>query len=304
MITVIKNIRCRIPENLPEEPSRLFHGRGATIPGYEFLTIDWYPPLVFITLYENRDQDWVDQLGKQLMSALAGQPEGIVVQVRGKDRVGAKLISGTAPKQCIIRENGLYYRIDPLAEQNIGFFPDMKLGRKLVRSISHNKKVLNLFAYTCSFSVAALAGGAKQVVNLDMNRNLLDWGKENHQLNQQDLRKVSFLPYNLFKSFGRLRQLGPFDLIIIDPPYQQGDSFKAAQDWPKMIRKLPELLTDSGQIIAAVSAPELGKEFLHQQFHKALPDAKLLSELIADEDFPEADPNKGLHILHYGMETA
>ena len=304
MNSALEKICNQFPADLPTEPCRLFHGRGATVPGCEFLTIDWYPPLVLITLYENRDSAWIDQLGEQLRSSFANQLAGIIVQSRASDRAGAKLLYGSIPEQCIIQENGLRYRIDPLAEQNIGFFPDMKSGRKLIYNISSNKKILNLFAYTCSLSVAAIAGGARQVVNLDMNRNLLNWGKENHQLNGHDLRDVSFLAHNLFKSFGRLRQTGPFDLVIIDPPYRQGESFQAERDWPKIITRLSKLLVANGEIVAAVSAPELGRQFLRDQFQTNLPQAKLLQELIADTDFPEADPDKGLHIQHYQLQDS
>lgn len=298
-----EKVFSQFPDLLPAEPCRLFHGRGQTVPEYEFLTIDWYPPLVLITLYENRDDTWINQLAEKLWQ-LSPQPEAVAVQFRGESRDGSCLVGGTLPDPLIIREHSLRYRLDPLAEQNIGFFPDMKPGRRLVQKIAEGKKMLNLFAYTCAFSVAAIAGGARQVVNLDMNRNLLERGRENHLLNDHDLRKVSFLPYDLFKSFGRLRQLGPFDLIVIDPPYRQGGNFKAERDWPKMIRRLPELLAPAGEIIAAVSAPELGRSFLRQQFRTNLPAVTLLTELTADSDFPEADPDRGLHLQHYRLENA
>ncbi len=304
MNSTLEKICKHFPADLPTEPCRLFHGRGATVPGCDFLTIDWYPPLVLIIFYENRDTTWIDQLGAQLIKVYSDQIEAIIVQSRASDRAGAKLFYGSIPEPCIIQENGLRYQIDPLAEQNIGFFPDMKPGRKLVRNISRNKKILNLFAYTCSLSVAAIAGGAQRVVNLDMNRNLLNWGKENHHLNGHDLRDVSFLAHNLFKSFARLRQTGPFDLVIIDPPYRQGGSFKAERDWPKIIKRLPSLLSRNGEIVAAVSAPELGRKFLRDQFQTNLPQAILLHELIADTDFPEADSDKGLHIQHYQLQDS
>ena len=291
-------------QHLGDEPYRLFHGRGQTIPGYEFLTIDWYPPLVLITLYEERGRDWVDRLAAGIKLHLNGKLEAAVVQVRGWDREAGRLLFGDLTERFIIREAGLRYRVDPLAGQNIGFFPDMRPGRRLVRDLSREKKVLNLFAYSCSLSVAAMAGGARQVVNLDMNRNLLELGRENHRLNGQDLRNISFLPYNLFKSFGRLKKLAPFDLVVIDPPYRQGTSFRAERDWPKILRKMPELVSPTGQVIAAVSAPELGRRFLAGQVSANLPDAQLLTERTANDDFPEADPDRGLHLQHYSLMSA
>ncbi len=174
----------------------------------------------------------------------------------------------------------------------------MATGRTYVRSIADGKTILNLFAYTCGFSVAAIAGGAKRVVNLDMNRRLLDRGRQNHLLNNQDLRNVAFLGHDLFKTFGRLKREGPFDLIILDPPFFQHGSFSAERDWPKMLRRLPELLVEHGEVLAAVSAPELGLSFLRQQIANTLPGAQILTHLTAGDDFPEQDPDKGLHLLH------
>lgn len=301
MKNILEYIAGRMPATLPAEPLRLLHGRGGTVAGGEFLTIDWFPPLLHMTLYDTRDQEWMDRLIDGLTRHCGEQVEGIVVQSRAASTARAELHHGTVPEPCLIRENDLQFIIEPLADQNIGFFPDMKPGRQLVRDLAVGKTVLNLFAYTCSLSVAAIAGGAARVVNLDMNRNLLDRGRENHRLNGHDLRRVAFLPHNLFKTFGRLRREGPFDLVILDPPYRQGESFRAERDWPKMIRKLPELLTAGGDIVAAVSAPETGRRFLLDQFSEYLPQAMLVTERTAGKDFPEADSDKGLHILHYRL---
>lgn len=284
-----------------QEPCRLFHGRGRTVPGYEFLVIDWYPPLAMVTLYESRNAAWLEKLKLALVSILGQNLQGISFQNRHRGDDNRSSAYGTVPKQMTVREDGLCYMIFPQAQQNIGFFPDMKNGRRLVRSLSSGKKVLNLFAYTCAFSVAAIAGGAREVVNLDMNRNLLDRGKTNHRLNNQDLRQVSFLPHNLFKTFGELKKRGPFDLVILDPPCQQGRSFRAHRDWPRIIKRLPGLLAGNGDIVAAVSAPELGRSFLRQQFTDNLPQAELRSELTAGSEFPELAPDKGLQIQHYRL---
>ncbi|MCT7000003.1 class I SAM-dependent methyltransferase, partial [Salmonella enterica] len=78
-------------------------------------------------------------------------------------------------------------------------------------------RVLNLFAYTCGFSVAAIEGGAEHVVNLDMARGVLSRGRDNHRLNGHDLSRVTFLGHDLFKSWAKVIHSGPYDLVIIDP---------------------------------------------------------------------------------------
>src|SRR3546814_19144674 len=93
----------------------------------------------------------------------------------------------------------------------------MRYVRRWVQGNAQGKRVLNLFAYTCGFSVAEIAGGAEHVVNLDMSSAALTRGRENPRLNGHDLSRVSFLGHDLFKSWGKVRKLGRYDLIIIDP---------------------------------------------------------------------------------------
>ena len=104
----------------------------------------------------------------------------------------------------------------------------MKPGRDWVRSRAAGKKVLNLFAYTCSLSVAAIAGGADTVTNLDMASAALATGRENHRLNfdPATCRRASYLAHNLFKSWGRLKRSPTYDLILIDPPSNQGGQLR------------------------------------------------------------------------------
>jgi 23S rRNA (cytosine1962-C5)-methyltransferase len=290
-----------VKHNLPDDSAnakRLFHGRGQTVPGLEAITLDWYPPLLVLTLYADFDEEWLQELSNGLQQLFGKRLDCLVCQQRRTKAEPARILYGSLPETSFAEEDGLRYLLDPLAHQNIGIFPDMTIGRAYVRTIAEGKRILNLFAYSCGFSVAALAGGAKRVVNLDMNRRLLDRGRKNHRLNEQDLSTVTFLGHDLFKSFGRLKREGPFDLIILDPPFFQHGSFKADRDWPKMLRRLPEILTNHGEILAAVSAPELGETFLRQQIADAFPDARTIAHLTAGDDFPEVDPDKGLHLLH------
>ncbi|MBE0501723.1 MAG: class I SAM-dependent methyltransferase [Desulfuromonadales bacterium] len=295
--TLLDIIKQNLPDASPDA-RRLFHGRGQTVAGLEAVTLDWYPPLLVLTLYADFDEKWLQQLSIGLQQLFEKRLGCLVCQQRRTAGGGGRILYGRLPEQSVAQENGLRYLLDPLAHQNIGIFPDMAVGRAYLRTIAEGKSILNLFAYTCGFSVAALAGGAKKVVNLDMNRRLLERGRQNHRLNEQDLRSVVFLGHDLFKSFGRLKREGPFDLIILDPPFFQSGSFSALRDWPKMLRRLPELLTDSGELLAAVSAPELGANFLRQQIDSAFPGAQILARLTGGADFPEQNRDKGLHLLH------
>ena len=283
------------------ESARLFHGRGHCFPGYEDLLIDWFAPVVMITLYCPRNENWLAQLITLLRSQLA-TVEAVILQERYLQNSPSRILFGELPEKVNAVEAGLEYRLRLNTAQNIGFFPDMAQGRCLVSEIAAGKKVLNLFAYSCSFSVVAISAGASQVVNLDMNRGALHLGRLNHQLNYLDLRKASFLSLNVFRSFSKLRKLAPFELIICDPPAAQGDSFQPQRDWPKLVQKLPSLLSPGGEILFCLSSPYLAPAGIQQLVQKFCRQAQLLNIYYSDDNFPERNQDKGLNILHYRVD--
>ncbi len=283
------------------ETRRLFHGRGQCFAGYEDLVIDYFPPVVMVILYRQRPQAWLEELTALLCSALSEPPRAILLQERFLPNGPSRLLQGDLPESLDAREAGLSFRLRLGEAQNVGFFPDMAVGRKLVRERAAGKRVLNLFAYSCSFSVAALAGGATQVVNLDMNRGALELGRRNHQINGIDLRRASFLSVEFFRSLGKVRKLGPFDLVICDPPASQGKSFTAERHWPKLVRSLPELLAPGGEIVACLNAPNLGPDYLDRLLVETFPLAENLGLYRPGEDFPEAHPECTVSLHHYQL---
>ena len=282
---------------------RLFHGRGQTFPGLEDVIVDYFAPVAHVILYEERPADWLEQLGACLRQELAECLEGVVVQQRFLPGAPSTLFWGRLPDLTTAVEDGLTYRLRLGQAQNIGFFPDMVAGRRWVRESAKGKRVLNLFAYTCSFSVAALAGGAEHVVNIDMNRGALELGRRNHSDNDIDPSLATFLPHDIFKSFGKLQRLGPFDLIVIDPPTAQGKSFQAEKDWARLLRRVPGLLNPGGKVLACLSAPQFPVSFLTDLFAECLPSGRLLERLSPGPDFPERYPDRGLKLLLYQLDS-
>ncbi len=283
------------------ESRRLFHGRGGTFPGLESIAVDWHPPVVLITLYSDLLEGELTALVKGLLATLGSSAEAAALQRRYLEDTPTEILHGKIPAEHFAREGGLRYRLRIGDAQNIGFFLDMGEGRKLIRDEAKGKKVLNLFAYTCSFSVAALKGGAKEVVNLDMNRGALQLGRENHLVNEIDLRNASFLNHDLFKSFGKVKRLGPFDLVIIDPPTAQGLSFTAERDWVKVIKRIPDFTTRGSRVLACLNAPHLASTFITDLVDEHLPGAILLKKFGSGDDFPEADFERGLKLLYYEL---
>ncbi len=83
-----------------------------------------------------------------------------------------------------VQEQGLKFKINLTDYLDTGLFLDHRITRALVRDESNEKKVLNLFCYTGSFSVYAAAGNATEIVSVDLSRTYLKWATENMELNE------------------------------------------------------------------------------------------------------------------------
>lgn len=286
---------------LPKSPydllqaQRLFHGRGHAYNNLEHITVDWLPPVILITLFSPESlidiEDFADWILLELPSC-----QSIQLQHRYELSGSFDVVRGDAIQQFSIQQDDLKFNIRLGQTRNTGLFLDMQNGRRWVQKNSNGKRVLNLFAYTCGFSVAAQAGGAKSVLNVDMSRTSLNTGRENHRLNEQSLDQVKFEKLNIFKSFSRFKKRGPFDLLICDPPTFQKGSVDIARDYPKVIRRLDQFMATKSALLLCLNSPELGRDFLIQQMAELAPRYVLIDEIKPPEVYLEAE-GKGLTIL-------
>ena len=284
---------------------RIFHGRGGRYPGCEHLLLDAYPPVWLLTAFEPVPQEQLDAVHASLVQRqqeiAPGQPLNWVYQCRGKGAPETRLMAGAVPERHVVREDGACYRVHLLKGQNHGFFPDMLEGRRWVRQFIpgvQRARVLNLFAYTCSFSVAALQAGARQVVNVDMSQPALATGQQNHQLNGIT-QGASYLAHDLFSTWGKVSRAGPYDLIIVDPPSYQKGSFIATKDYAKVMRRLPDLLMPGGHVLLCLNAPELGTAFLRDQMQELAPQLEYLRRVSNPAVFADVDEERSLKVLLY-----
>lgn len=288
---------------VPDETRRIFHGRGRCWAGLEHVTVDWLQGVVLVSLFREPAADELDGLLGMLTALTAEQAwkasgaHCLLLQHRYLPDSHMQPLLGGPIKEWVITEDGLRFKLDLGIKQNNGLFLDMRFGRRWVRQNAQGKRVLNLFAYTCGFSVAAIAGGAEHVVNLDMARSALSRGRDNHRLNDQDLNRVSFLGHELFKSWGKVRKTGPYDLVIIDPPSFQKGSFALSRDYQKILRRLPELLTETGIVLACVNDPDTGPDFLIRSMAAEAPALVFQERLENPPEFPDVSPDSGLKAL-------
>ncbi len=278
-----------------QDACRIFHGRGGLHPGCEHISLDWYAPVWVLTSFTPlNDADL-----QAVHAALARRPEPLhwVYQCRqsGEARIDTRLMAGSVPEPHVVTEQGARYRVHVLKGQNHGLFLDMAHGRQWLREQARDQRVLNLFAYSCAFSVAALQGGAAEVVNVDMSAGALAIGQQNHQLN--DLVGARFLAHDLFKSWGKVKRMGPYDIVVADPPSYQKGSFVAAKDYARVVRRLPELLAPGGQALLCLNAPEMPSQFLLDLVAAEAPGLRFVQRLDNPAVFADVDSERALKVL-------
>ena len=132
-----------------------------------------------------------------------------------------------------------------------------------------------------------------------MARAALSTGRDNHRLNNHDLKGIKFLGHDIFKSFGKIKKSGPYDIVIMDPPSNQGSSFKIEKDYPKLIRRLSSLLAPNAKVLACINSPFHTSDYLHSLIHEELPELKLENVLFSPKEFKEQDKESGVKILYY-----
>ncbi len=296
-IEKLKEIILENLENKSVDFKRVFHGRGNFYDGFHYLIVDSINDILMATFFEEVDENTQKEIIKILDEVYATKGfKTLIIQRRYKKDNLYEIVRGKISENAIAYENCLKYSLN-FSNQNIGIFPDMKNGRSFIKEISKDKNVLNLFSYTCAFSVSAISGGALKVVNVDMAKNALTTGRTNHHLNNLDTKKVKFLPYDILKSWNRIKKEGPYDIIVIDPPSFQKGSFEASKDYEKIIRRLNELAAPNCTILSCLNAPELDSDFIKNKFAEFAPSFKFVKRLDNVEEFVTNNEEKSLKNL-------
>lgn len=157
-------------------------------------------------------------------------------------------------------EYGLKFKINLCDYLDTGLFLDHRETRKMVASISAGKRVLNLFAYTCSFSVHAAAAGAVYTKSVDMSNTYTDWGKDNFVLNSLSLQNNEVVRADCLKFLDdEIRSGQKYDIIIIDPPTisrskKMESMFDVQVDYIFLINKSLNLLKKDGMIFFSTNS--------------------------------------------------
>ena len=201
--------------------ARLVNGESDGLPG---VVADRYGEVIVVQLTSAGAERWRGAI----VAALAAIDKVTCVYERSDaevrtleglpPRVGGAW--GTLPAQVSIVEDGLTYRVDPVAGQKTGFYLDQRDNRRLVRTLAAGRRVLNAFCYSGGFTLAALAGGATRVLSIDSSADALRLARDNLARNPQlPALAAEWREGDAFAELRKLRDAAAaFDLIIVDPP--------------------------------------------------------------------------------------
>lgn len=191
------------------------------------VSIDLYEGNVCLSEYrakhnltEEEHLDWLEGTVAVIAEVLGITDEHIYTKERRRktDRLSQYQKTGEEKEFFNVQENGLTFRVNLTDYLDTGLFLDHRSTRKMVMDEAKDKKVLNLFAYTGSFSVYAAAGGAAEVTTVDLSNTYIDWAKKNFELNHlQNPANYRFIVDDVKQYLEELKP-GMFDLVVMDPP--------------------------------------------------------------------------------------
>lgn len=233
---------------------------------------------------------WVERYGRDILISFQNQTErekltkdslawsetasfdfdrvfGRILPKKSAERAAPRLLLGNPNRnlQTISTERGLKFGIDFAAGYSVGLFIDQRENRSYLRKIAP-KRMLNCFAYTCSFSVAAASVGA-QTVNVDLSKKWLARGRENFQLNGWSTEGHRFVEDDVRPFLRRLARRGEkFDTIILDPPTfsraPRGKAFHVEDDFEELLLDALELATGGTRILLSTNCATLNTRSL------------------------------------------
>jgi 23S rRNA (cytosine1962-C5)-methyltransferase len=217
------DLRNRQPDLNDTNAYRLVNAEGDGLPG---LTVDRYAGHLMVQYFSRAWQPHLAMVVDVLDKLLS--PAGIYVkhrpqQTRDLAEEGkrfSRLMAGQgAPGRRQVTENGLNFLVELETGLNTGLFCDQRNNRRDLMGRIKGDKVLNLFAYTGAFSVAAAAAGAARVTSVDASAGYLDWARENFSVNRLNPKRHEFIVGDCFAVMDDLvRQKARFDIVIMDPP--------------------------------------------------------------------------------------
>lgn len=226
---------------------------------------------------EDAEKIWLDTMAEKAAQSLAINKDHIIKKTRGhKSHKGSDKAQYEKNEEetvtGLVMEQGQLFKVDLSTYLDTGLFFDHRPLRTLVRDKASNKRVLNLFCYTGSFSVYAAQGNARFVESADLSNTYLDWAKENMKLNGFfDKKKYLFTRSDCIRFLqekatsakkGDLKKEDFYDLIILDPPTFSNSKTAVSildinRDWPQLVKDCLNILSPGGSLYFSTNSERL-----------------------------------------------
>lgn len=269
--------RSALIDNHHEAALRLFNG---FLEGKPDLAVDLYARTLVIHNYADQPERAVGMVAEAQDLLLKELPwvQAVVIKTRSaasaEERNGKLVYGESADRR--VREAGVWYAVDLTLNADASLYLDTRNLRIWAKEHLFGKGVLNTFAYTGSLGVAARAGGARRVLQLDLNRRFLNLAKDSYLLNGFPIDKSDFITGDFWVSVNHLkRSKALFDCIFVDPPFFSVTSagrVDLVAESHRVINKVRPLVAHQGYLVAINNALFLsGEEYL-----------AMLKELCAD----------------------
>lgn len=194
----------------------------------------------------------------------------------------------------VVTEGDIKFLVNLSDYLDCGLFLDHRKTRQIVKKLSQDKNVLNLFAYTGSVSVAAAMGGAKSVTTIDMSNTYLKWAEANFKLNDISTKNHDFIRENVIEWLELLTQKSKkYDFIFIDPPSfsnskKMAESFDVQRDYISVIQHCEKILSEKGIILFSNNLRSF-------KFDTELFSEKFTIENITKKTLPQDFRNEKIH---------
>jgi 23S rRNA (cytosine1962-C5)-methyltransferase len=267
------------------EALRLFHGRAD---GIENLVIEKCGPVLIVQLHEGQPGPAPDELRPHLekwrerFSAQAVYLKhfirdrgGVEDDIQTSHRDPTPWIGEGVAEEIPVRESELTFLIRPYDGFSVGLFLEHRDNRARIAELAKGRRMLNAFAYTCGFSVAAANGGAASVASVDLSKRYLEWGKRNFAANNIPLDAHRFYSSDYFEFLKRARRQNlVFDLAILDPPTfsrrrRPAAVFELRVELPRLVAETIERLDRGGLLFLATNDRQLRLETLESAIRQA-----------------------------------
>lgn len=260
---------------------RLIHGESDYLPG---IVADRYGRYAIIKAYSSSVEQFLPTVARTIGRAL--KLRGVAAR---EDAQGGAILTALfgqlPPEELTVSEHGLQLVANTVHGQKTGLFLDQRDNRQFVREHANGARVLNLFAYTGGFSLAALAGGATHVTSVDISSGALEIADRQVVMNDFEPARHEARVLDIFADIDALQQEQPYDIVIVDPPSlanNQRQVPRALQAYKALNTSAAKLVAPGGLLVTASCTAQVTPEAFTQTVRAALHDARVDTVFVSE----------------------